>query len=411
MAKQQPIVGLDIGTTKVAVCVGQVQEGIINVIGTGLAPNSGLRKGMVVDIEDTVSAISAALEEAERMSGLALNSAYVGIGGAHLSSTNSHGVIAVSRADGEISEADINRVLEAARAVAMPPNREILHVIPQTYTVDGQEGIKDPLGMTGIRLEVEAHVIGGATSAIKNLSKCVGQAGLDINNMIFSALATSKTLLGKKQKEIGVCLVDLGAGTCSIAIFEEGDVLHCNILPIGSMHITNDIAIGLRTNIEVAEKIKLKYGTCLVDKTRETETIDLADIDPQEEQKVSRRYVAEIIEARMNETFTMLRDELRSIGKDGMLPAGIIFTGGGSKLEGVVDLAKDQLRLPAQIGYPIMEIAGMVDKLDDPIYAQSIGLMLWGMELGQVKSYNSTSLSKVSGSWGKIIRFFKQFIP
>lgn len=411
MAKQNVILGLDIGTTKVAACVGSYQEGTIDIIGVGKSPNSGLRKGMVSDIEDTVSAISAVLEETERMAGIPLTSACIGIGGAHINCINSKGVIAVSRADGEISSADVERVIDAAKAVAMPTNREILHVIPKTFYIDGEGGIKDPIGMTGIRLEVEAHVIGGSTSAIKNLTKCANQAGLEINDIVFSPLAIAKTLLSKKQKEIGVLLIDFGAGTTSITVFEEGDILHCAVLPVGSMHITNDIAIGLRTSLEVAEKIKLKYASVLVDKIRDSEKIDLSNFDPQEEEKVSRKYVAQIIEARLSELFSMIKDELRKIGKDGMLPAGAVFTGGGSKLEGLIDFSKEYLRLPAQIGYPMLEISGMVDKLDDPIYTTSVGLMLWGLENDQNVSETKWNLGKMNSVMDKAKQILKNFMP
>lgn len=411
MPKQSVVLGLDISTSKVAACAGAYQEGTIDIIGVAKVPNNGFRKGMVADIEEVVSAISACLEETERMAGVPLNSAYLGIGGTHITSTTSKGVIAVSRADGEISTSDVERVVEAARAVAMPPNREILHVVPKSFTIDGEEGIKEPVGMTGIRLEVETQVIGGSTSAIKNLTKCATQAGLQINDLIFSPLATAKALLSKKQKEIGVMLVDFGAATTDIAVFEEGDILHCKVLPIGSMHITNDIAIGLRTSLEVAEKIKLKYATAIIDKVRDSEKIDLSNFDPGEEEKVSKKYVAEIIDARLTELFSMIKDELKKIGKDGMLPAGIVFTGGGAKLEGLIDYTKEYLRLPAQIGYPMLEISGMVDKLDDPVYTTSVGLMLYALESGNMNEESKWNLGKLSGVADKAKSIFKQFLP
>lgn len=413
MAKENVVLGLDIGTNKVTACVGQLKEGVIDIIGVGKAPNSGMRKGMIVDIEDSVSAISAVLEEAERMAGVPLTSAYVGLGGSHISAVTSKGVIAVSRADGEVSPSDVDRVIDAARAIALPPNREILHVIPKNFIVDGQNNIKDPIGMNGIRLEAETLVIGGATSAVKNLTKCVSQAGLDINELVFSPLATAKSLLSKRQKEIGVILVDIGAGTTSIAVFEEGELISCNILPIGSMHITNDIAIGLRISLETAEKIKIKYGTALLSKVRDSEKIDLSDFDPEETQKVERKYVTQIIEARLVEIFSLIKDELKKIGKDGMLPAGVIFTGGGCKLDGLIDFSKEYLRLPAQIGYPMLEISGMVDKLDDPVYVTSVGLMLWGLEDNKPNTNSSLNLNfgKFDGVLDKAKGIFKHFMP
>lgn len=408
MPKDNVVVGLDIGTTKVAITVGQIQEGIANVIAVCHKPNAGLRRGTVVDIEETVSAISATLDEAERMAGMPLSAAVVGIAGSHIISTDSKGVIAVSRADGEITESDLERVLEAAKAIALPANQEIIHVIPKSYIVDGQGGIKDPLGMTGIRLEVEAHVIGGTTSAIKNLTKCVYQAGLEISDLVFSPLATSKALLSKKQKEIGVLLVDFGAGTCSMAVFEEGEVIGAAVLPIGSMHITNDIAIGLRTSLETAEQIKIKAATALVDKVDEHETVNLHDFESAEDQKVPKKYIAQITQARLYEIFSMIRQKLKTWNKDGMLPAGVVFTGGGAKLSGLVDAAKENLRLPVQVGTPTFEIAGMVDKLDDPIYATSVGLLLWAM---QSQTTPSLKIKNISQFLEKTKNFFKQFLP
>lgn len=379
MSKSPVIVGLDVGSSKVAVCVGQFQEDILNVIGVGTAPNSGVRKGIVGDLEETVSAISGALDEAERMSGTPITSAYVSINGTHISSTISKGIIVISRADGEISPPDVERALEAARAVALPPNREILHVLPRYYTIDGQEGIKDPVGMAGVRLEIETLVIGCSTGAIKNLSKCVFQAGLEVNEMVFAPLATARALLSKRQKENGVILLDIGAGTTTYVVYEEGEILKANVLPIGSGHITNDIAIGLRTNLDVAEKIKLRYGNANAQSVRESEKIDLSELDENENQRVSRRFVAEIIEARLNEIFGMIREDLASIDRDGMLPAGVVLTGGGSKLEGLIDYSKNHLKLPAQMGSPLLEISGLIDKLDDPSYSTCIGLMIWGI--------------------------------
>lgn len=414
MARVSNVVfGLDIGTSKVAACVGQINEGTIDIIAMSKVPNCGVRKGMVCDIEDTVSAISAVLEDAERVSGVPLTSAYVGMGGNHISSVGSKGVVAVSRADGEVTPSDVERVIDAAKAVAIPANREIIHIIPRNFIIDGQTNIKDPIGMTGIRLEAETLVISAAASATKNLTKCVMQAGLDIDELVFSPLATAKSLLSKKQKEMGVLLVDIGAGTTSMVIFEEGEILYCAILPVGSLHITNDIAIGLRISLEAAEKIKIKYGSANLEKIRDSEKIDLSDFDASENQKVEKKYVAQIIEARLVEIFSMIRDELKKIGKDGMLPAGVVFTGGGCKLEGLIDFSKNYLRLPAQIGYPIMEISGMVDKLDDPLYVTSVGLMLWGLEQtrqGKAELYNF-NLGKFDNVLNKARNIFKQFLP
>ena len=411
MPKQDIVVGLDVGTTKVSACIGGYKEGAIEIKAITKAINSGLRRGMVVDIEDTVSAISAVLEESERMAGTPITSAIIGIGGSHITSADSKGVIAISRADGEITEDDATRVIDAARAVAMPPNQEIIHIIPKTFTIDGQTGIKDPIGMVGVRLEVETHVIGGSIAAIKNLSRSITQAGLEIDALVFSPLATAKALLSKKQKEMGVLMVDFGAATTGIAIFEEGDLVHCNVLPVGSMHITNDIAIGLRISLDAAEKIKLKYATALSENIKEDEKVDLSKFDPKEEEKISKKYISEIVDARLDEIFSLIKNELKKVGRDGMLPAGAIFTGGGCNLDGLVEYSKQNLRLPAQIGYPMHELSGIVDKLDDPIYTTSVGLMLWGMEEEGIRDNSKFDVLKISGIGNKLKSFFKNFMP
>jgi len=409
MAKENHLVGLDIGSTKVAATCGEIVEGLVNVTGFVKVPNNGVRKGVVVDIEDTVSAISEALEQLERICGGRISSATVGISGAHISTSISKGVVAVARADGEIGKADVERVLAAARTVALPPNREIIHVIPRTYTVDGQEAIPDPTGMTGIRLEVEALVISGATSAMKNLTKCVYQAGLEIQSLVFSPIASAENMLSKKQKEIGAMLLDLGGGTTSMACYEEGDILHAAVIPIGSSHITNDLAIGLRTSVETAEKIKIKYGSAIPQKIRESEIISLSQFDVSDDNRIERKYVSEIIQARLGEIFALVNDELKKIGKEGMLPAGVVLTGGGSKLEDLTEAAKEDLRLPTSRGGPNLQLGGFVDKLSDPVYAASVGLMLYALE--ERAQGNLLGLSSGEGILGKTKNFFKQFLP
>lgn len=409
MAKDNLLVGLDIGSTKVAACCGEIVEGMVNVTGFIKVPNNGVRKGVVVDIEDTVSAISDALEKLERISGSRISSAIVGISGAHVLTSISKGVVAVARADGEIGKSDVERVIAAARTVALPPNREIIHVIPRTYTVDGQEAIVDPIGMTGIRLEVETLVISGASSAIKNLTKCVYQAGLEIHGLVFSPLACSKNMLTKKQKEDGAMLLDVGGGTTSLAVYEEGDILHAAVIPIGSSHITNDLAIGLRTSVEVAEKIKVKYGAAIANKIREAETISLSQFDPGETERIERKYVSEIIQARLGEILTLVNSELKTIGKEGMLPAGVVLTGGGSKLEDLIEACKEELRLPTAYGSINLDMGGFVDKLSDPVYASSVGLMLYALDdaVGKGIGHFSSNDSII----GKAKGFFKQFLP
>lgn len=410
MAKKGLVAGLDIGSTKVALTVGHLHEGLIEINGFGFARNQGMRRGAVTDIEETVSAISAAVQAAEQMAGDRIRSVVLSIGGHQIHSFDSKGVIAVSRADGEISEEDIGRVIDAARAVSIPPNRDILHVIPKSFIIDGQNDIKDPIGMTGIRLEIEAHVISAAASSIKNLTKCVYQAGLEIQDLLFTPLATQRLLLSKRQKEIGVILIDLGAGSTNFAVFEDGDVLHSGVIPIGDEHLTNDIAIGLRTSIDTAEIVKIKHGTAHPETVSEHETIDLSRISEQEQGTAEKKYVAEIIEARLHEVFLLIRDELRKVNRDGMLPAGVVLSGGGSRLDGLVELAKDTLKLPAQVGLPVQELSGLSDKIEDPAFATSIGLMLIGLESESKPTLPFRFNLKAGGKvFSRIKSFIEQF--
>ncbi|HEX3099568.1 MAG TPA: cell division protein FtsA [Patescibacteria group bacterium] len=378
MAKEQYIVGLDVGTDSIRVVQGKLEEsGRINIIGAATVPANGLRKGVIVDIDEAVSSISAVLEKVERMTGVPVQHANVSVGGNHISCMDSKGVIAVSRADGEISENDVIRVIDASQAVSIPPNREVIHVIPKTFTLDGQSGIKDPIGMTGIRLEVETIIIHGALPFLKNLNKAITQAGLEVDQLVLSPLAAGQSVLNKRQKELGVALIDLGAGTTSLAVYEENNLIHTAIIPIGSMHITNDIAIGLRCTIDTAEKVKTLYGQAspaLVDKLAE---IDMSKIDPEEETRVSQQMVAEIIEARLEEIFDRVTAELKRIDRDGKLPAGIVLTGGGAVMPGIVDFAKHYLRLPVSVGVP-SETDTIIDQVVDPSFATVVGLSLWG---------------------------------
>lgn len=378
MAKEQYIVGLDVGTDTIRVVQGKLEEtGRINIIGASSVPANGMRKGVIVDIDEAVSSISAVLEKVERMTGVPVQHANVSVGGNHITCMDSKGVIAVSRADGEISENDVIRVIDASQAVSIPPNREVIHVIPKTFTLDGQSGIKDPIGMTGIRLEVETIIIHGALPFLKNLTKAITQAGLEVDQLVLSPLAAAQSVLNKRQKELGVALIDLGAGTTSVAVYEENNLIHTAIVPVGSMHITNDIAIGLRCTIDTAERVKVMYAQAspaLVDKLAE---IDMSKIDPQEENRISQQLVAEIVEARLEEIFDYVTKELKRIDRDGKLPAGIVLTGGGAALPGVTEFAKHYLRLPVSIGVP-SETDTIIDQVVDPSFATVVGLSLWG---------------------------------
>jgi len=378
MSKSHIIAGLDIGSSKIRTVIGTLGDNHtqLNIIGVGVSPSMGLRKGRVIDVEEAINSISSSLEDAERMSGEPINHVFLGIGGSHLESLDSKGVIAIPNGN-EISEADVDRVLEAAQAVSIPSNRRILRIIPKAFSVDEQKGIKYPVGMTGIRLEVEAHLVTGLVPAIKNIEKCVHQAGVDIDDIIPNGLAAAEAVLSKRQKELGVVVIDIGSGGTSVVVFEEGTTLHTATVPVGGESVTNDIAIGLRTSIDTAEKIKIEYGSCNPDDINDRETIDLSLISKIDAQTVSKRHMAEIIQARYHEIFILVKDELAKINRDGMLPAGVVLTGAGVKMPGVIDLARETLNLPVQIGFP-QNFEGVVDKIDDPAYATAIGLALWG---------------------------------
>ena len=382
MSKARVIASLDIGSSKIRTVVGTLEEKsqVPNIIGVGIAPSTGLRKGAVIDVEETINSISSSLEDAERMAGEPINHVFLGIGGNHIESINSKGVIAVSHAGNEITEEDVDRVLEAAQAVNIAGNRRILRIIPKSFTVDEQKGIKYPVGMTGIRLEVDAHIITGLIPSVKNIEKCVLQSGVDIDDIIPSCLASAEAVLSKRQKELGVVVVDIGCGGTNLSVFEEGTTLHTGVIAVGGENVTNDIAIGLRTSIDTAEKIKIEYGTCNPQDVNDREIIDLSLVSKIDTQKVSKKLMAEIIQARYHEIFILVKDELAKIHRDGMLPAGVVLTGAAVKMPGVIDLARETLNLPVQIGFP-QNFDGVVDKIDDPAYATAIGLILWGSRL------------------------------
>jgi cell division protein FtsA len=410
MAKERVIASIDIGSSKIRTIVAVVDtsEGgqIPSVIGVGLSPSLGMRKGHVIDIEETIHNIISALEDAERMAGVPINHVFVGMSGAHIEAFDSRGVIAISGS--EITIEDISRVLEAAQAVSIPSNRRILHIEPKTYAVDEQRGIKNPVGMTGIRLEVEAHIVTGQIQHVKNLEKCIDQAGIDIDAFVPSTIAIAEAVLSKRQKELGVVTIDIGAGSTSVAVFEEGTILHSVCLPIGGENVTNDIAIGLRTSIDTAEKIKIEFGSVLPAEISEREMIDLSTLSKMDTQTISKKYMAEIMQARYYEIFSLVKDELKRIGRDGLLPAGALLTGSASKAAGVLDISREVLGLPVQMGFPI-DIGGVIEKVDDPAYATALGTLLWGVREGSRLSSGGFAMSSVDfkrafaqvGSWMK----------
>ncbi len=380
MPKERVIASLDIGSSKIrtviAVVDGSQGERVPSVIGVGLSPSLGMRKGHVIDVEELIHNIISSLEDAERMAGVPVNHVFVGMSGSHIESFDSRGVIAISGA--EIGMEDILRVLEAAQAVSIPQNRRILHIEPKSYAVDEQRGIKNPVGMTGIRLEVEAHIVTGHVQHVKNVEKCIDQAGVDIDAIVPATIAVPEAVLTKRQKELGVVAIDVGAGCTSITVFEEGTILHSVSLPIAGESVTSDIAIGLRTSIDTAEKIKVEHGSVQPMEVGEREAIDLSTVSRVDTQTVSRRYMAEIMQARYYEIFSLIKAELQRLGRSGMLPAGAVLTGGAAKAPGVLDLARDVLGLPVQMGFPV-EIGGVIEKVDDPAYATALGALVWGL--------------------------------
>lgn len=409
LPKDNIIVGLDIGSHKIRTVVAIIGEKdmLPNVVGAGVAPSSGLRKGAIVDVDETIASITSSLEDAERMSGDPIHHATIGVGGAHLASQDSKGVIAVPH-QGEIAVADVERVLEAAQAVSISSNRKILRVIPKTYIVDSQTEIRNPVGMSGVRLEVEAHIITGLAPALKNLENAVHQSGVDIDDFIPTPLAAAEAVLSKRQKELGVVSIDIGASSTSLAVFEEGTILHTAVLPVGGDSVTNDIAIGLRTSVDTAEKLKIEYGSASPQDVSERDLVDLSALSRTETQVIDRRQLAEIIQARYHEILTMVNEELQKIERDRQLPAGAVFTGGGAKIPELISLARETLGLPVQIGFP-NEIDGVIERIDDPAFATAIGLLLFGVK-GPGRSYAVANIN-----FGKAFKgvkgFFKKLLP
>jgi cell division protein FtsA len=414
------IVGIDIGSSYVRTIIAQQlkNEQLPRVIGVGVSLSVGIRRGIIIDIEDVAKSVSESMENAERMAGVQIKKAVFNIGGCDIVFENSKGVIAIGRADGEVIEDDTNRVIAEAQVIHLPMNNEIVHVIARKYRLDDQDNIKDPLGMKGVRLEVDALVIESASTHVKNINKCAYQSNVEIEDLVLEPLAAAQAVLSKKQKELGVVLVNIGGGTTSLAVYEEGDLKHISILPIGAGHVTNDVAIGLRTSIEVAEKIKLEYGSALSREVNKKEGIDLAQIDSKEEGIVSRHHVAEIIEARLEEIFLLVQEDLKKIGKAELLPSGAVLVGGGAKITHIAELAKETLGLPVQIGFPA-GLGGVLDKVDDPAFATVAGLVLWQQDENftqQEKLFTDfkffeTLIRLVGDNLNKAFNWFKKFLP
>jgi len=378
--RQKIISGIDLGSNYIRIAVGQVRsEGILDIIGVAETHSEGISKGEITNIEDAVSSISACLEQIEKIIGLPIQDIFVGVSGTHIVSQESRGVISVARADGAVKDDDVGRVLEAAQTVATPANYEILHTLPRSFSIDNQPGIIDPVGMTGTRLEVDAQVILGLTNQIKNLTKCFARTGVKINELVVNPLATAEAVLDKRQKELGVLLVNIGNTTTNIAVFEEGNILSIKIIPLGSRYITTDVAIGLRVPIDLAEMIKVSYGTALPLSMIKSEKIDFADLDQRERGSASKKEVSKIIRGRCEKMFKLVDEELANVGRKGKLPAGIVLTGAGSKLEGLTDVAKSVFKVPASLGSSRGFVSGNNKALDIG-FATAVGLVIWGMK-------------------------------
>jgi cell division protein FtsA len=369
------LVGLDIGTSKVVAIVGEMTaEGGIEIVGLGSHPSRGMKKGVVVNIESTVQSIQRAVEEAELMAGCRIHSVYAGIAGSHIQSMNSHGMVAIK--DREVTYGDIERVIEAAKAVQLHGENRILHVLPQEYSIDTQEGIKEPIGMSGVRLEAKVHMVTGAMNAAQNIERCVQRCGLETDDIILEQLASSYAVLTEDEKELGVCLVDIGGGTTDIAIFTDGAIRHTAVIPIAGDQVTNDIAMALRTPTQHAEEIKIKYACALTQLAKEDETIKVPSVGERPSRDLSRMALAEVVEPRYDELFTLIQAELRRSGYEELVAAGIVLTGGTSKMEGVVELAEEIFHMPVRLAKPI-GVSGLTDVINNPIYATSVGLLLY----------------------------------
>jgi cell division protein FtsA len=430
MSEGKIIVGVDIGTSKIVTIIARVDDEFVNVLGVSEVSSHGVKKGQIVDIKEAVDSINNSLDGAERMAGYSVSHVIASLGGSQIESQNSRGVVAVSSSAGEVTESDLNRVIDAAKAVSLPSSRQIIHVLPRNYVVDGQEGIKDPIGMTGIRLEVDTHIISAASTSLSNLEKAFSQVGIAVDGVVFNGYASSLAVLSETEKELGVVLVDIGAGTTDISIYSEGSVAYSSVLPIGARHITNDLAIGLRISLESAEKIKIylsnkskkpkieRLGETFERESKDADEIDLSSLGlPEDLRKVSHKTLTDgIIRPRLNEIFTMIGMEIKRSGYGGQTPAGVVVTGGGALTVGITDSAKRTLAMPVRVGIPI-SIKGLIDEIEDTPFATVVGLAIFGASLNTKQSLpfgiNLPNFGNLGFSrfFSRIINFIKSFMP
>jgi cell division protein FtsA len=399
------LVGLDIGTSKVVAIVGEVSpEGRLEVIGIGSNPSRGLKRGVVVNIESTVHSIQRAIEEAELMAGCEIHNVCTGIAGSHIRSLNSHGIVAIR--DKEVSPGDVERVIDAARAVAIPADQKILHVLPQEFIIDAQEGIREPVGMSGVRLEAKVHLVTGAVSAAQNIVKCVQRCGLNVNDIVLEQLASSYSVLTEDEKELGICLVDLGGGTTDIAVFAGGAIRHTAVIPIAGDQVTNDIAVSLRTPTQYAEEIKIKYACALSQLANPDETIEVPSVGDRPPRRLARQTLAEVVEPRYEELYCLVRDELRRSGFEELIPAGIVLTGGSAKMEGAIELAEEVFHMPVRLGIP-QYVEGLADVVRNPIYATGVGLLLYAQQGARAKAESLSAKVGWTGVLGRMKSWFQ----
>jgi len=410
MPDEPVLVAVDIGTTKVCVLIGELTaRGGVDVIGIGQAPSDGLRKGVVIDIDRTVQSVASAVDAAERLSGLKVRAAFVGISGSHIGSQNSRGMVAVSGHRHDVSRDDTLRALEAARAVSIPNTREILHVIPRGYVVDGQEGVRDPIGMTAVRLEVETHIVTATTSSVQNLSKCVQRAGVEIDEFVLAPLATAEAVLTDEDRELGVVLADIGGDTTEVAIFQDGSISHCATIPMGGRSVTGDLGILLRVTPDVAESVKFRYGNALPVKVDPDEVLQVTSIGEDVAHGVTRRHIAEIVEARVADIFKFVGAEIEAAGAANRLQAGLVLTGGGALLTGIGQAARDQLGMSARV-VPPTGLGGLTDQIATPPYAAASGLLLWGARNWPTEGERAGGRA-LEGVGNRLGKLFKGLMP
>jgi cell division protein FtsA len=389
--REAVLVGIDVGTSKICALIGEVaRDGTLTIVGKGSVPASGLKKAVVVNIDQTVRSITGAVDHAERLSGYQIDRAFVGVGGQHVESQNSRGAVAVSGHQREVTREDIGRALEVARAVSIPSNREVLHVLPRGFIVDGQEGVKDPLGMSAIRLEIETHIVTAAATAVRNLAKCVQASNVKIDELVANSLASAESVLSETERDLGVAVADIGAGTIDLALFLDGSPFKTTVLPVGGNNVTNDLAIGLKTSLQVAEDLKIQHGTCDLSSVTADEFISVSMLGEPDGRTLSRLEVCQIIEARMREIFEMLGAEIRAAG-EGLLPAGVVLTGGAAQLAGAAALGREVLDMPVRVAGPT-GVGGLTDNIMNPAYSTAIGLLYWGaknLESGEPERFPS----------------------